>query len=111
MIKTITSCSPNIVAIGQSSLPYINMSVPSAGMMRYNGNSQSIEVYDGSNWIQLGMESSTIGTSLALDETVVWAQTKMAEEKRIKELCEKFPALQKAKDNFDIVYKLVNEQL
>ena len=32
---------------------YVNMSVPSAGMMRFNGSTSNIEVYDGSVWLTM----------------------------------------------------------
>ena len=37
--------------VSTGSPTYINMSSPSAGMVRYNGN--NMEVYDGVTWIQM----------------------------------------------------------
>jgi hypothetical protein len=47
MIKNITTSDYNIV-VSTTSGPYINLSVPSAGMVRYNGS--NMEVYDGAVW-------------------------------------------------------------
>lgn len=112
MINNITSASPHVfVNNGWNATPYVNMSAPSAGMMRYNGNSSSIEVYDGTSWLQLSGGSASIETSSSFNETINWAQAKMAEERKLEELCKRFPALQKAKENFDLIRTLVENEI
>ena len=111
MSTQILSNSPHLYVQGGPSMSWINMNNPSAGMMRYNGNTNSTEVYDGNCWMQLNHHYS-IQTSSDLNETVAWAKKKMAEEATLKILCEKFPALQKALDNFEMIKALVeNEDL
>jgi hypothetical protein len=39
-----------------------------------------------------------------------WAREKMLEEEQVLELCNKFPALKKAKDNFDMLKALAINQ-
>ncbi len=47
MINNIAGMGNVVVVGGSSFMPYVNMNNPSAGMVRYNGTTQSMEVYDG----------------------------------------------------------------
>jgi hypothetical protein len=44
-----------------------------------------------------------------LDEILDWASDKMNEEEELKELCEQYPALKKAKEQFETIKRLVQE--
>jgi hypothetical protein len=81
MIKNITTRDGLIVST--TTLPYINMSSPSAGMIRYNG--MNMEVYDGATWVQI---SNTADISLGYDtkELLLWARIKRDEEQKIEKL-------------------------
>jgi hypothetical protein len=103
----IYSKSPYVFVDSNSAVPYVNMSNPSAGMVRCNGT--QLEVYDGYSWLTY-TQTSTISTSAELDNVVSWAKEKMLEEAKIKELCKKFPALQKAKDNYDMIKAFVENE-
>lgn len=85
------------------------------GQMRYNGSGQSIEVYDGSNWITLSPSYTTVELAPHVQAVVAWAQTKMAEESRLKELAAKHPAVadalaavDRAREQVQIVAALVD---
>ncbi len=65
---------------GSVSYPYINMSTPSAGMVRYNGNNQNMEVYDGSRWLTLATGYPTIELTPEIQTLLDWARKKRAEE-------------------------------
>ena len=69
--------------VSTGSPTYINMSSPSAGMVRYNGN--NMEVYDGVTWIQI---STTANISLDTDTSglLEWARKKRDEEQKIEKL-------------------------
>ena len=99
-------------------MPYINMSSPSSGMMRYNGNSQCIEVYDGGSnvWLQLYGKTADINISPMLQTVVDWAQKKMAEEAEWERLAKTNDAVKialenvrKSREQLDITAKLVKE--
>ena len=98
------------VVVQQHSAPYINMSNPSAGMMRYNGNNCSMEVYDGSTWMML---SSGASVDLSSDSKAAleWAKAKMREEARLDELCQKYPGLAKARENYEVFKRLVENEI
>ena len=109
MTTQLLSNSPHLYVQSGPANPWINMSNPSAGLTRYNGSTNSLEVYDGSCWMPIHSHFS-IQTSNALNETVTWAKKKMEEEAKLAELCKKFPSLQKALDNFEMIKALVEHE-
>lgn len=103
MIKGLTTNGPYI-NIGQCQSPYISMSTPSAGMLRYNGNSSHVEVYDGSYWQPISFFQDinlSFNANMALD----WAYNKMKKEKERLELAEKNNAVRLALDNLETAEK------
>lgn len=86
------------------------------GQVRYNGTNQNMEVYDGSHWMLLTSGHPTIDLAPHVQTVVEWAQAKMTEEARLKELAAKHPsvadalaAVEKAKEQVQIVAALVQE--
>ena len=114
MIKNITP-GPGIYIAGNNySTPYVDMSRPSAGMMRSNGS--SVEVYDGSVWLTLSAGFPQVELDGVTQEAIQWVRRKMEEEKQLLELAKKHPAvadaleaLQRAEDQVKIVAALVQE--
>lgn len=87
------------------------------GQLRYNGSSQNLEVYDGNSWLMMNSAYPTIELSPHVQAVVAWAQTKMAEESRLKALAEKhtavadvLEALKKAQEQVQIVAALVETE-
>lgn len=105
MIKGITSNGPYI-SVRSASTPYISMSTPSAGMMRYNGNTSCVEIYDGSYW-QAVSNFDEIGLTPQANEILDWAKKKMQEEKLRTTLANTHPAVSAALENL----KRAEEQL
>lgn len=93
MIKNIAGGQYINVMSGNSSYPYVNMSNPSAGMMRYNGNNQNFEVYDGSSWMTISGNSSMVDLNNDAKELLEWARAKRAEENYIKREAERNPTI------------------
>ena len=54
--------------------------------------------------------SQSISTSGELDTIITWARSKMQEEEKLKTLAAKFPALQKAMDNFEMIKALIENE-
>ena len=122
MIKSIYSNSPFItVSGGNPGSTYIgnySNNAPGVGNMRYNPNSQNIEVYDGSTWIILSAHHANINLS---DETVSllqWAKKKMLEEAERNELAKTNPAIndlmKQIKDKEEQIYvvqALIKEEI
>ncbi len=99
MIKGIVSNS-NYITVGNVPSDYMNMSTPSAGMVRYNGNHACLEVYDGSYWRQFSNYQSVDLTPHATD-ILNWATKKMQEERNRKMLAESHPAIKAALENLE----------
>lgn len=86
--------------------PYINMSNASAGMVRYNGNTQNVEVYDGSSWLQLDTSYPTISIDSNIIGVIDWARKKRDEEEELLRLCKEHPGLQEAYERLQIMKAL-----
>lgn len=93
MIKNIIGNNGINVMSGNSYYNYINMSNPSAGMVRYNGNNQNFEVYDGNSWVTFSGNSTMIELDSDTQNIISWARTKRAEEEYLKSQAEKNPAI------------------
>ena len=106
------------VSTGGSTMPHVNMNAPSSGMMRWNGNSNCIEVFDGSMnlWQQMHGKTADIQLSPMVQTIVDWANKKMAEELEWEKLAKTNDAvkialenMKKAKQQLDITAKLVKD--
>jgi hypothetical protein len=84
MIRNITAGLGIHVTGNNYSTPYIDMTRPSAGMVRCNGS--SIEVYDGSVWVMMSLSIPQIELDGVTQEAIQWVRRKMEEEKRLLEL-------------------------
>jgi hypothetical protein len=116
MIKGITQGAGLVVNNGNPTNPYISPGSISAGMMRYNPNSNNIEVYDGVNWITLFGGQTQISLDGPTQEAVQWVRRQMEQEKRLEELAKKHPAVadalaavEHAQEQLDIVTALVQK--
>jgi len=120
MIATITANGSSLlwVSTGGSTMPYINMNAPSSGMMRWNGNNNSIEVFDGSTnlWQPMYGKTADIQLSPQIQAVINWANQKMAEESEWEKLAVTNEAvkialesMKKARQQLDITAKLVKE--
>jgi len=73
----------------------------------------SWEIWTGTDWvffIPKDEKSYDIVTSPRLLDVVLWAEEKMIKEQKIDTLCEKYPALKDAKDQYETVLALVADK-
>jgi len=91
MIRNITSGAGIHISNNSFSMPYVNMSNPSAGMLRYNGS--SLEVYDGNIWLTMPSSMPQVELDGWSMGAITWARDKMAEEQRMQELAAKHPTV------------------
>lgn len=91
MIRNITAGPGIHIAGNVYNQPYVDMSRPSAGMVRYNNN--NIEIYDGGSWLPMMSSYPQVELDSNAQEVLAWAREKMAEEARIKELAAKHPTV------------------
>lgn len=93
-----------------SSMPYVNASALSAGSIRYNPGSMSMEVYDGNSWIPFNTNVATVDLPDWVKATLDWAHQRMIDEQKLDHLCEKYPGLHNARNNFELFKKFVVAQ-
>ena len=112
MIKTI-STQDNYLSINQySNFVYPNNSVNNGGlgMVRYNFSTHTLEVYDGSNWRDIGINVG-IGLNPSLSDVLNWAKNQQEIEKRAGELAKEnvtiADALEKVNDAKSQLQELV----
>lgn len=111
MIKGINSSSKHITVIGGSpSNPYISPSAVGADMIRWNGNTNCMEINDGNMWQQLNSSYTNIDLGEEAKQILTWAAEKMRKEKKLEALCEKYPGLAKARDNYELFKQFVDAQ-
>ena len=107
MIKSLSTSSPFItVSGGNPGSTYIGnySSAPGVGNMRYNPNSQNIEVYDGNVWVILSSQHSIINLSSDAVSLLEWARKKRDEELTLQRLAESSPVIK------DLVNQIKDKQ-
>jgi hypothetical protein len=110
MIKGITGGKYISVSGGYASDPYISPGSSGAGMLRWNSNMNCLEVNDGVTWKQFSTAFPTIDLTPEATELLDWARKKMLEERRIDELCKKYPGLDKARANYETFLAMVESE-
>lgn len=80
MIKSLSSGPGVIVNNGNTPYIYVNMGAPSAGMMRYNGNTNNVEVYDGHTWMTMASNHASVELDSDTLSLLAWARKKKNEE-------------------------------
>ncbi len=111
MIKGITQSGRyTTVSGGSASSTYISPGSSGAGMMRYNGNMNCIEVNDGVTWKELSGSYASIGLTSEAESLLDWAREQRNKQQARKYAAESNPALkkayeaiQRAEENFDIL--------
>jgi len=106
MIKSIHSSNPFLtISGGNPGSTYIgNFNGTGVGNMRYNPNSQNIEVYDGSTWIILSAHHATINLNDEAVSLLEWARKKRDEEIEMEKLAQTNPAIK------DLVTQIKDKQ-
>lgn len=109
MIRNITTQSPRWMSVyNPSQSPYISPGAMSAGMVRYNNSSASLEVYDGNAWIMFS-GSAEVGLTPEGQAVLAWAYKKMKEDEQLELLMEKHPGLKDLYEKFTLMKALVAE--
>jgi len=117
MIKGINSGSRYItISGGQPGSNYISPGAVGAGMMRYNGNMNSIEINDGNSWQQLNMGYASIELTPDVESLLEWARIERdkqwAREAKMKNnpaLKKAYEAMIRAEENYDLLESIAGE--
>ena len=79
-----------------------------SGQVRWNGSSKQFEVCDNQNGMWYKIDNTVeLRNDPQLAEVIDWAKKKMEEEKKLDKLMSEYPSLKTAKEQFEIVLKLV----
>lgn len=100
MIKGIAHTGRYIQVTGGSPMnPYIPPGSQSAGMVRYNTNMSTMEVYDGQNWKEISNNYASVSLTPDAESLLDWARKKRDEELQLEALAKEHPAINIALDN------------
>jgi hypothetical protein len=106
MIASLNNGS-GVVVTGGSNGPWVDLSRPSAGLVRYNGN--TMEVYDGNNWLSISSHAE-VQLDPEIRRVVDWARIKMAEEHDLQRRLKQHPGLRDAYEKFKVMDVLTLEE-
>ena len=77
------------------------------GQLRWNPNNQNMEVYDGNSWVMMNTNHVNIDLTTRTKDILSWAEKKMAEDQKLKDLMEKHPGLKECYEKFLVMRALV----
>ncbi len=117
MIKGINSSGRYItVSGGTSSSNYISPGAVGSGMLRYNSNTNTIEVNDGNSWQQLNTNYATVELTPEAESLFEWARKERSKQQLREQAVANNPALKKAyeaikraEENFDLLEAIAKE--
>jgi len=95
MIKSIES-SGKYVVVYQSTTGsnYVNNSnYMGVGDLRFNTNTQQLELYNGQNWQPFNINVPRIGLSPQAEDAISWALDKMEQEREARAMAKQHPAV------------------
>jgi hypothetical protein len=98
MLSAIYSNTP-FIQVGAPATPFINNQA-GAGHVRWNTQSNYMEVYNGSSWQQVGGMAS-IGVSAEFIMIMDWARQEMAKAYKIQALAEQSPTVADALASYE----------
>jgi len=111
MIKGVTSNGPYLVVTGgYPNYPYISPGSVGAGQLRWNTNTNEMEINDGVTWRSLGANNTTVSLTTDAQEALTWAVTKMKEERDLNQRMERHPGLRDTYEKFRIMEALCREE-
>jgi hypothetical protein len=110
MIRSINAGAHIVVSDGYIHRPTISPGAQSAGMVRYNTNTDNLEVYDGTGWQTIGIASPTVDLSPLARQAVDWAVRKQREEDELEALMKQHPGLRELHDQLEMMKILCQEK-
>lgn len=112
MIRSITGSRYITVERGMPGPTYMNppMSALNVGQVRFNSTLQGMEVYDGTTWLQIHSNHSSIDLNQEATAALDWVRHKMHQEKQLQELMDKHPGLKDLHDKFEMLRVLCEQE-
>jgi len=111
MIKSLTSHGPYLVINGgYHNYPYFSAGAVGAGHLRWNTNTNEMEVNDGVMWRNLSANNTTLSLTDDAQNALSWALKKMQEERELNQRIERHPGLKDTYEKFKIMEALCREE-
>jgi len=110
MIKSIVPTGRYIQISGGPMTPYIGPGAQGAGQVRYNTNSNNMEVWDGVVWKEISNNHASVGLSSEAESLLDWVRTKRDEDLQFKALVDAHPGVRDLKEKLDILVALVRQE-
>jgi hypothetical protein len=103
MLKGISPQGKYMYVHGGNASTYVNgfSGAQGVGNMRFNTNTQNIEVFDGNNWMTLAMDYATVGLNGDAESLLDWARQRRDEELMWESLAKDNQAVKIALDNLE----------
>lgn len=95
---------------GMPAAPYISPGTQGAGQVRYNTNSNIMEVWDGVTWKEISNNYVSIGLTSEAEMLLDWARDKRNEDIEFKALMELHPGVRDLKEKLDLMISLVAKE-
>lgn len=111
MIRTISAGAGLQLSNAYTSYPYISPGSSGAGIIRWNSNTNCMEINDGSVWKQVDMPTPHIEFDQEVKSILAWARTKKDEDLVIQDLIKKNPAVKDTYEKFQIMLALAKKEL
>lgn len=109
MIKNLLAGGHIIVNGGYHNYPYIG-AANGSGMVRWNSNTNQLEVNDGAVWRPLAAIDTTIGLSPDAEQAINWAIKQQQEEADLEARMQRHPGLRETYEKFKIMDALTREE-
>jgi hypothetical protein len=111
MIKSLVSQGPYLVVnSGYHNFPYISPGTVGAGHVRWNSNTNDMEVNDGVTWRSLAANNTSISLTNDAQDALTWAITKMKQDRDLNERMQRHPGLRDTWEKFKIMEALCQEE-
>lgn len=112
MINSVIGTGRYMMVSGGTAHTYINSSsgYMNVGNVRFNTNAQTLEVYDGTNWVAMNTARASVGLTLEAELAIDWAVRKQREDMELEALSKSNPTiadLVEQKKNLDHKIKMV----
>jgi hypothetical protein len=89
---------------------YFSPGAQGAGQMRFNTNSNNIEVWDGVTWKEISNNYVSVGLTGEAESLLDWAREKRDEDFKFKAMMESHPGIRDLKEKLDIMIALVAKE-
>jgi hypothetical protein len=111
MIKSLVSQGPYLVVNGgYHNFPYMSPGAVGAGQLRWNTNTNAMEVNDGISWRSLGAIDTSISLTEDAKTAIDWALKRMKEERELEQRMQRHPGLRDTWEKFKIMESLCREE-